>query len=60
MTNNNKRAAVNVGNGFTKEQAAEAPEDNPLLGPLAGGILGNDPDEGTTEDLGANEAIPSN
>lgn len=46
-------------NGFTKEQAPEAPEESPLTGPFAGWTPGNDPDDGTTEDLGDNELAPS-
>lgn len=45
-----------MGNGFTKEHAAEAPEEIPLTGPLAG----VNPVEGTTEDLGDLPSIPSN
>ena len=42
-----------MGNGFTKEHAAEAPEEIPLIGPLAN-------PEGTTEDLGDLPSVPSN
>ena len=48
--------SVKVGNGFTKEHAAEAPEEIPLIGPNAG----VNPVEGTTEDLGDLPSVPSN
>lgn len=48
-----------VGKGFTKEQAAEAPEEIPLIGPFAGGNPEKVPLEGTTEDLGDVRPIPS-
>lgn len=52
LTNINTRADVKVGNGLIMELAAEAPEDNALEGPFAEVNPGNDPVEGTTEDLG--------
>lgn len=57
MTSKKTSADVNAGNGFTKEHAAEAPEEIPLIGP---GVVPGNPVEGTTEDLGDPRPIPSN
>ena len=48
-----------MGNGLTKEQAEEAPEESALTGPFAGENPGS-PVEGTTDDLGVAGPIPSN
>lgn len=56
MTSNNTSADVKADNGFTKEHAAEAPEEIPLIGP---GLVPGNPVEGTTEDLGDPRPIPS-
>jgi len=48
-----------MGNGFTKEHAAEAPEEMPLIGPFAGENPGS-PDEGTSEGMGDVGPAPSN
>jgi hypothetical protein len=55
LTSNNTSGSVNVGKGFTKEHAAEAPEEIPLIGPLAG----VNPVEGTKDDLGDLPSVPS-
>lgn len=60
MTSNNTSAYVKAGNGFTKEHAAEAPEDMPLIGPFAGENPPGSPAEGTSEDLGDAGPAPSN
>lgn len=58
LTSKNTSAVVKTGKGFTKEQAPEAPEVRPLLiGPFAGWTPGNEPVEGTTDDLGDNGPI---
>jgi len=59
LTSNNTSAYVKAGNGFTKEHAAEAPEEMPLIGPFAGENPGS-PVEGTTEDMGDIGPAPSN
>lgn len=59
LTSNNTSAYVKVGNGFTKEHAAEAPEEMPLIGPFAGENPGS-PVEGTTEDIDDVGPAPSN
>lgn len=58
MTSNNTSPNVKVGNGFTREHAAEAPEEIPLIGPFAGENPGS-PVAGTTDVLGGLRPVPS-
>lgn len=55
MASNNTRADVKVGDGFTKEHEAEAPEEIPLTGPFAGENPGS---PGMPEDFGDGRPDP--